>query len=203
MFRRRLMIKKDGDLPSEYQQVEYLEMDGGQMIKTGVQSNDFGFIVKAKMQSFSSAAYQTIAGRYDGNHNLHRYTNAYIAVGRGGSWYGNNLITSENYLNRIVEFETSTLQNMRIITETENLEKVNTLKCAAGEITLFGIVDYGQNFMGKCWYLQMLDHNRNLTRDFIPCYRKSDNKPGLYDIMNGVFNTNQGVREFIVGPDIN
>lgn len=34
-----------------------------------------------------------------------------------------------------------------------------------------------------------------------PVYRKSDNKPGMYDIVNGVFYTNQGTGEFTVGPD--
>ena len=30
-------------------------------------------------------------------------------------------------------------------------------------------------------------------RDFIPCYRKSDNKPGLYDLVNNVFYTNSNL----------
>jgi hypothetical protein len=32
-------------------------------------------------------------------------------------------------------------------------------------------------------------------------YRKADNKPGMYDIVNGGFYTNKGTGEFIVGPD--
>lgn len=36
----------------------------------------------------------------------------------------------------------------------------------------------------------------------IPCYRKSDKVPGMYDIVNGVFYTNDGSGEFIVGPDV-
>jgi len=35
-----------------------------------------------------------------------------------------------------------------------------------------------------------------------PCYRKSDNKPGMYDLTNGVFYTNAGSGEFIYGPII-
>lgn len=34
-----------------------------------------------------------------------------------------------------------------------------------------------------------------------PVYRKADNKPGMYDLVNGVFYTNQGTGEFSVGPD--
>ena len=37
---------------------------------------------------------------------------------------------------------------------------------------------------------------------FIPCRRKSDNKPGMYDTVSGEFFTNQGTGEFICGPDV-
>ena len=38
--------------------------------------------------------------------------------------------------------------------------------------------------------------------DFIPCYRKSDSKPGMYDLVSGEFFTNAGTGEFEVGPDV-
>lgn len=39
--------------------------------------------------------------------------------------------------------------------------------------------------------------------NLVPCYRKSDNKPGIYDLVNGEFLVNQGIGEFVVGPDVN
>ena len=50
----------------------------------------------------------------------------------------------------------------------------------------------------------MIDNN-SLVRIFIPCYRKADNKPGLYDLVNDVFYTNANTSastDFIVGPNI-
>ena len=41
-----------------------------------------------------------------------------------------------------------------------------------------------------------------LVRNFIPCYRKSDNEAGLYDTVNDVFYTNQGTGSFTVGANI-
>ena len=35
-----------------------------------------------------------------------------------------------------------------------------------------------------------------LIKDFIPCIRKSDNKVGMYDLVNATFHTNQGTGEF-------
>lgn len=44
--------------------------------------------------------------------------------------------------------------------------------------------------------------NGTIVRNFIPCYRKSDMKPGMYDTVNGVFYTNAGSGEFILGPTV-
>ena len=41
----------------------------------------------------------------------------------------------------------------------------------------------------------------NEIRNFVPCYRKSDNKAGLYDLVNNEFYTNQGTGDFITGND--
>ena len=54
---------------------------------------------------------------------------------------------------------------------------------------------------GRMYYCKIYD-NDLLIRDLVPCYRKSDNKPGLYDIVNNVFYTNAGTGEFAVGPNV-
>ena len=40
-------------------------------------------------------------------------------------------------------------------------------------------------------------------RHFIPCYRKSDNVIGLYDLVEGTFYTNSGTGTFTKGSDVN
>lgn len=40
---------------------------------------------------------------------------------------------------------------------------------------------------------------QTLVRNFIPCIRKSDNEPGLYDTINNIFYTNQGTGKFSYG----
>ncbi len=49
-------------------------------------------------------------------------------------------------------------------------------------------------------YKLKLWNNNVLVRDFIPCYRNSDNLAGVYDLVNNVFYTNQRTGNFIVGP---
>ena len=45
--------------------------------------------------------------------------------------------------------------------------------------------------------------SEELKRNFIPCYRKSDNVIGMYDLVEEKFYTNQGNGEFLKGRDIN
>ena len=45
-------------------------------------------------------------------------------------------------------------------------------------------------------YRMTIKENDVIVRDYIPCYRKSDSKPGLYDIVNKQFYTNAGSGEF-------
>ena len=63
--------------------------------------------------------------------------------------------------------------------------------------------DYGGDVTGlqKIKYCKIWEED-NLIRNLVPCYRKSDNKLGLYDIVNGKFYTNQGTGEFTAGPDV-
>lgn len=41
-----------------------------------------------------------------------------------------------------------------------------------------------------------------IQMNLIPCYRKSDDEPGMYDTVTNTFFTNQGTGEFTVGQDV-
>lgn len=45
-----------------------------------------------------------------------------------------------------------------------------------------------------------IKNNNELVRHLIPCYRKSDNKPGMYDIVNDVFYVNAGTGQDFILP---
>ena len=72
-------------------------------------------------------------------------------------------------------------------------------------MTIFGVNYQGgvrviETDMLKLYYFEMYD-NDILIRHYIPCYRKSDGKIGLYDIVEGKFYTNEGEGEFLKGKD--
>ena len=54
---------------------------------------------------------------------------------------------------------------------------------------------------GRIYELEIYD-NGTKVRHYRPCYRKLDNKPGMYDTVEDKFYVNLGTGDFIVGPDI-
>ena len=72
-----------------------------------------------------------------------------------------------------------------------------------GNIGLFGSVwssshwKTGQMKIYRCFY----SCDEVESYKLYPVYLKSDSKPGMYDIVNNVFYTNQGSGEFLVGPN--
>lgn len=53
----------------------------------------------------------------------------------------------------------------------------------------------------KIYYCKIWD-NSVLIRDFVPCYRKSDNEIWMYDLVNDQFYTNSGSWVFTKWPDV-
>lgn len=49
---------------------------------------------------------------------------------------------------------------------------------------------------GEIVYLKITDENGIVVRDMVPCYRKSDVKPGMYDLVGKRFYTNAGRDDF-------
>ena len=54
----------------------------------------------------------------------------------------------------------------------------------------------------KLYELKTWDMSGKLSRHYIPCYRKSDNVIGMYDLVNDTFYTNKGTGVFLKGQDI-
>ena len=80
---------------------------------------------------------------------------------------------------------------------------VSTLAKASTSSTnvlAFGHRSGGYYLKGKIQSLKMWSDG-DLVRNYVPCYRKSDNVIGLYDTVNNVFYTNAGTGTFNKGSD--
>lgn len=185
-------------VPTEYQEVEYLQAAGNQSIDTGldIQTNSY-FEVKAaftqntannniyglgysnkesNVMVSGSRIYNQLAGQnvniaYDANDHIFKATssNTYIDGTTGGANWNNVPIGNR----------------LRLFATAYN-----------------GTFDSSRFSYAKIYYCKMYQGD-TLVRDFVPVYRKSDNEAGMYDLINNVFYTNSGSGSFSVGNIVN
>lgn len=200
-------IKENGEvtaliLPIEYTQVEYLKSTGTQYIDTGYKgNNDFSWEVKVKFEyvGYESLEYFGMGSADDGNNR--------IELGgsnvHGKFWrdYGSliNDPTEMNKDEKIHIFKYYGDGNLEIdnINQYENVTQ-QALNPTTN-IYIFKINNRLNNCVPTYVYYNKIYQNNKIVRNMIPCYRKSDKKPGMYDLVTNVFYENAGTGEFLYG----
>lgn len=194
--RREMMVQSKSILPSEYQQVEYIESIGGAYINTGYYPFDNfdveSIIIWSKVNAdafwlcgaVSSSTYRQDIGIASSVQRIYGY--AAFNVLSNDVFYKIELTTTTVSINN----EKSTL-----IYQGDN-DYPNRLSFLLFKANNSVIVP-----KGKIYYCKIVT-TQSGTYEFIPCYRKSDNVAGMYDVVNGVFYTNAGTGSFIVGSNI-
>lgn len=188
-----------GSLPPEYQQVEYLQSTGTQYIDTLVKSTTT-LELDITLAVNSLTGDQKFFGAYiSGNNGICLgLLNSKWRIG-GGFWGGNDVSASLDITNIKASGTTWTINGVTTTSTTSIGINNNTILCFATRYSSSTIYS-GSSI--KVYNLKLFNDS-SLVRNFIPCYRKSDNEPGMYDIINNVFYTNAGTGTFIVGNDIN
>ena len=200
MFRSLISVMGGGSiLPPAYQQVEYIEGTGTQYIDTGfVDTGHSDYEMEFELTTLARN-YQMYIGGY-------RYAPAFPKAFANSETFSTMRIQSSSDISFTVspgilydlkvEGTTATLNNTsQAISRGRGVDPnltVYIFSCS-GEPNLISAM--------KLYGLKMYN-NSVLIREFIPCYRKSDNEIGLYDKVNDVFYTNDGNGTFIKGPDV-
>ena len=190
-------------LPNIYQEVEYIIAKGKQYIKTGFTANqdtsiemkittttlnaNAAFYCSRKTLSNNTFACFRMNGQLrhdygktqsDTSYNIQVNTPYKIYSNKNKLYINDSLIHTSAYTNFQSPYD------MLLLASQDNSENA------------------GANYWnGNLYYCKIWDNN-TLIRDFIPCYRKSDNVVGMYDIINNLFYTNKGTGSFIAGPDV-
>lgn len=192
-------------LPAEYQKVDYLTSTGTQRIETGLVNNAYNVPIKYEF----GVNYPSTSARQ-----LHGSQGAFYVgvvsgnwqVGQGGT-SGTGTATADTWYD--VEFYASGAQSyaLRYAIITRHDNKATQAFTYSGtqdvsnnyQICVFSL--NGQNLPSSCSvsYFKVWQGG-TLQRHLIPCYRKSDNEIGMYDIINGVFYTNAGTGSFTCYP---
>lgn len=202
-------------LPDEYQQVEYIQSSGTQRINTGIAPNDdnYGFKTKFKMTDTPSDwSLMNIGGATVDKHRFgiggYRSNNWQISYIRG---MVDNLHCYANVDNpkpqTNIDYEVEYNYNGNRIFKLNGVDVLTNIPKGENPITYtntwnifcqaWGTTNYTRFFMGKLYYMKIY-LGTTLVRDFVPCYRKSDNVAGMYDLVNDVFYTNAGSGSFTV-----
>lgn len=200
-------------LPSEYQQVEYIENSGTQRIDTGlIPTNSTS--IDITYQALAIQGYsQYIAGARENASASVRYaingsssnkywdvrfngvTNTITATERTTNKYRSNLqLNNGNGTWTLTDLTTNTDYTLSI---------AGAKVPAISNLFLFAYLNLDANTHSNLRIFACKIYEAGvLVRDFIPCYRKADNEAGMYDLVDGVFYTNAGTGSFSVASDI-
>ena len=209
--RRRMMLTNGGSiLPPEYQRVEYLQGNGRAYIDLGI-NNKSTFGIRAKV------VLNTLQGGncYGAANNSNRGVGLRVRYNEidYSAYPGANIVVPSDLRNKIVYVQSNYLgSGAGYVEGRENDTTISPLPSVCyGDsyfhFTLFGYMGSGggvTNIGSDPLYHFQLTDGQDLIMNLWPCYRKSDNKPGFYDIIGDTFFTNAATSgdDFTVGPNI-
>ena len=209
------------ELPEEYQEVEHIETSGGQYIDTGVLASNYqdgiSYVFSGNRTGVTNASATTYL--WGVSHNGARSGNLGITADKK---YGVILGGTSGVLKHIdwsaagedftIRLKATSRTAADITTVTATLDGVAFGNGGAGvntdmpaaNIYLFAAngIDTARGYLGKLYSFNMGAADGTPIRNFVPCYRKSDNVIGLYDTVEGKFYTNAGTGTFTKGADV-
>lgn len=196
-------------LPPEYQEVQYIQCSGYQYINTGVNlsSDDFEvfcrFAITQTAGYYEQALFSIWTSEYNywnclmrNNLDISVYTAAHHTANKRvviGQMYNITVIRNVDTWSCVFDDD--------VVTWTYSPTKINDTP-----LTLCRRADI-PNYANSATHARIYDFsvkaNGTIVAKYVPCYRKSDNKPGMYDLVSGTFFVNQDTGEdFTVGPDV-
>lgn len=203
------MIEFISQLPTEYQEVEYIQSSGTQYIDTGVvATSGFEIDIKINIDTVTDVM-APILYAHEPSEPYKRNFIAYTSSKKMEIDAGDKITQTSVTLTGDDVIKASNVENNFYLT-VNGTNYTPTVTTAASNLSYSGRTmhllhgngyDVGYT-SGKVYYCK-ITVDGTLVRSFVPCYRKSDNVAGLYDLVNNVFYDNAGSGVFAVGADSN
>ena len=188
-------------LPSAYRRVEYIQNPQHAFIDTGIAiTRDLQLRITYKVPGSLVSRY--VMGHYAGNSG-----DFYLFISGGshngfiqtafGTLYFNTIKKYDNAKHKLLyTIENSKLyvyQDGELITPDgkEIIEKITSRSIKVAGTEAGGTIPVNT-------YSVNMTKAGIMIRNFIPCVRKTDNKPGMYDTVSKTFYINAGTGEFII-----
>ena len=194
-------------VPSEYKKVEYLESTGTQYIYTNVPGR-YGIECRAKVSWTSSGDVAIFGARKavsDRIMLIHQYPSNRWTLGYGASYTGLSWID----FNTIYDVESKAcpgeqylkINGTTVYTGTDSTEYSNNFNMSLFACTNGSSSNINLKSSARIYSLSAKLDDVDVL-NVVPCLRKSDNKPGMYDTVSQTFYTNAGTGEFLYGPEV-
>ena len=193
-------------LPSAYQKIEYLQSTGTQYIDTLLNvSSGMRFVADFKLTNAGTTYYNPIIGTQNDSAPWDdcfiRYAKMDYAFEYSG--YEKHIPLDIETKYNVDYIYTPTKMEFRLDGILKDQKILSNATISNYSMYLMGVHNGGSTHKSFiALYTAKFYVNGELVRDFIPCYRKSNNEIGMYDIVNNQFYTNQGSGTFIKGNDI-
>lgn len=206
MQRRRELMAMQSELPSAYRKVEYLQSSGTQYFWTDVNVQD-GLTVESVQTIASGNDSYLFGGAANADNERSNFNGFYVLRLQGAypvSYYngGPNLAYNTVYRIKTTHTDgtiTAYVNDALYYTGTRTGTTPETgAKCVCfGARAMTGAALTGHLYKGKVYSVKVSKGNE-LLANYIPCVRKSDSKPGMYDTVSKTFYTNAGTGEFSI-----
>lgn len=203
MQRRRALMMGAIELPHDFRRIKYLEGQGGQYIDTGIIARS-GLRAKYEIEFTTTDGIQQILAALDGGNRIYfpYASTGYFRYGYSASSIINtqqSIAKNERY---VVEATADSGYQSIIINGVElyrgsNSDTIDLKK------TLFLFASNNSTSpryaYARIYSLLLQDLSTgDILANYIPCVRRFDNKPGMYDTVTRTFKTNAGTGEFAV-----
>lgn len=176
-------------LPDEYEEVGYLETNGTQFINLG---NKYPISAKTVTKLGVSFTNSWIYGYTIGSSGRYGVTLSTIYTHQSSAPYS---INPNQYYDLTYDHTNGITING---TQYEFDKTPGEGTSSANNVYLFRANGSSNFGTGKIYYYKQYN-NDVLVLDLVPCYRKTDNVLGMYDLVNNVFYTNSGTGTFSYG----
>ena len=185
------------EVPSIYQEVEYLKSSGTQAIDTGyIQNNNTEYSIDF---SSTQTKWQWPMGVLDEDTfglQWNEGNNQLIAHFGNGIAKTNACVSNVRYK---LEYKNGALY----IDGTKIDNFAMTQVSETSSVFLFAINNgESSNYSTTTIYRFTISEQGKILHDFVPSYRKEDSVAGFFDLKTGNFHTNIGTGTFIVGGDV-